>query len=101
MGQAFASRHCRRCPGARRIVAAGVIAAVGHLLPHDQTVVAVREHRPAVTRENHPAIALIVVMARDAMPVQDRLDIAGEVGNVRPARDRLDAAGPRRAASGT
>ena len=41
-----------------------------------------REHRPPVTRQDHPTVASVVVVTLDAMPVEDRLDVAGEIRHV-------------------
>ena len=82
-----------RADGPRRLVAVGV-APVRHQPPRHQGVVAVGvppapgAHQGQVRRGRVP-----VTVAPHAVPVEDRLDVAGEVRHVGHVADRLD---PRR-----
>ena len=96
----FHQRRSRTEGRVRRVVALLPPAVVRRIarrildLPvQKKRVVTVREHRPVVAGEHHAALAVLGVVALDTVLVEDRLNVAREVGNRGNVSNRRDPAG--------
>ena len=96
--------HERGCGAVHRvwhIIAGGAAFDVAHTLPtiagtirdlamQHQVVICQRVGRPAITSQHNTTGALFRVVARDAMPIENGLDVAWEIDHIRHSGNRLD-----------
>ena len=69
-----------------------LVPAIGDQLRLHHRPVALREQRRVVAGQIDPPFVTIRVVARNAVPVENRLDVAREVEHIGASGDRLDPA---------
>ncbi len=78
--------------GVGRVIAAGQVAAVGHLQPGREGEVTVGEHRALIAGQQGATLILVGVVALQAVPVPDRLNVARIIEDFRRAGNGSDLA---------